>query len=96
MMLSHAALVAITSTLCISSCAVLCVLFLTVGLVCMKLKSSNGVRRATAGAVRNFEMTGEPSPAHVYEAIVPKTLINQEEESMDKNIAYGQVYTVCK
>ena len=91
MMLSHAALAATITTLCITSCG--CVLILTVGLICMKLKSSN--RRALTNAVSNIEM-GEPSPAHVYEAIVPKTLLNQEEESMDKNIAYGPVYAVCK
>ena len=68
MRLSHSALVAIISTSGISSCAA-CVLLLTVGLVCVKLKSvSNG--RAMADAVLNFEMN-EPSPAHVYEAIVP-------------------------
>ena len=96
MMLSHSALVAIISTLCISSCVV-CVLLLTVGLVCMKLKSaSNG--RAMADTVLNLEMN-EPSPAHVYEAIVPKTMTstaNQEAELMKKNVAYGPVYAFCK
>ena len=96
MSLSHSALVAIISTSCISSCAA-CVLLLTVGLVCVKLKSaSNG--RAMTDAVLNFEMN-EPSPAHVYEAIVPKTITtttNQEAELMKKNVAYGPVYAVCK
>ena len=64
-----------------------CVLIITVGLLCMqKLKSSN--RRAITDAVSNIEMR-EPSPTHVYEAIIaPKTVINQEGESKDKNVAY--------
>ena len=50
---------------------------------------------AMTDAVSNNEMR-EPSPAHVYEAImVPKTVINQEEELMDKNVAYGPVYAAA-
>ena len=97
-MLSHAAIVAIASTLCTSSGAIICVLLLTAGLMYMKLKSSNGSLRAMADTVYNFEMGG-PSPVHVYETIVPKTAMSttsQEEKSMNKNIAYGPIYAVCK
>ena len=51
-----------------------------------------------ADTVYNFEMGG-PSPVHVYETIVPKTAMSttsQEEKSMNKNIAYGPIYAVCK
>ena len=86
-MLSHDAIVAIASassitiTLCISSSA----LFIVVGVVCIKLKSSTTKHdEATPGA-------------HTYEAIVPMANmpINMEEDSMDKNIAYGPTYAVC-
>ena len=87
-MLSHDAIVAIASistiTLCISSSA----LFIVVGVVCIKLKSSNTEHdEATPGT-------------HTHEAIVPmaNTPINLEEDLMDKNIAYGPIilYAVCK
>ena len=84
--LSHDAIVAIaavsTITLCISSSA----LFIVVGVVCIKLKSSTSEH-------------DQPAPGtHTYETIVPmaNVPINLEEDSMDKNIAYGPIYAVCK
>lgn len=92
-MLGRDAIVAITaSVLSIALCVSSGVLFIVVGLLCMKFKSSN--ERAES---IEYEMNEpSPDPAHLYEVIVPKMLINQEEESMDKNIAYGPTYAVCK
>ena len=85
-MLSHDAFVAIASALPITLCISSSVLFIVAGVVCIKLKSSTTEH-------------DESSPgAHTYEAIVPmpNTSINMEEDSMDKNIAYGPIYAVCK
>ena len=88
---SHDAIVAIVSVSSIGLCISTSVLFIIVGVVCMKLKSP------TTPITEN-QINGEPSIGHMYEAIVPvpKTVMNLEDESMDKNIAYGPIYAVCK
>jgi hypothetical protein len=95
-MLSHDAIVAIASVSSIGLCISSSVLFIIVGLVCMKLKSPIGSTISTS--TTEYQMNDESSLGHMYAAIVPlpKTVVNLEEESMDKNIAYGPIYAVCK
>ena len=94
MILSHDAIAVIASVSSLALCASSSVLFIMVRLVCTKLKSPNQRATADTDSTIEYEMN-ETSLAHVYEAIVPKTLTNFEE-SMDKNIAYGPIYAVCK
>ena len=95
-MLSHDAIVAIASVSSIGLCISTSVLFIIVGVVCMKLKSP--IESTTSTSTTEYQINNEPSFGHMYEAIVPvpKTVVNLEEESMDKNIAYGPIYAVCK
>ena len=79
----HDAIVAIASVssigLCISTSSVL---FIIVGVVCIKLKSPTT-------PTTEYQINDEPSIGHMYKTIVPvpKPVINLEDESMDKNIA---------
>ena len=88
---THDAIVAIASVSSIGLCISISVLFIIVGVVCMKLKS-------LTTSTTEYQINDEPSTGHMYEAIVPvpKTVINLEDESMDKNIAYGPIHAVYK
>ena len=88
---SHDAIVAIASVSSIGLCISTSVLFIIVGVVCMKLRSPTT-------PTTEYQINDEPSIGHMYETIVPvpKTVMNLEDESMDKNIAYGPIYAVCK
>ena len=78
-------IVAIASVSSITVCASSSIIFIVVGVVCMKWKSTD--KRTTTDVSMNEQAMNEPSPEHVYEAIA-----NQEGEFMNGNIAYGAMH----